>query len=103
MQKFYQSAVPGGFPGASGTPGASEDDPTVEEVNQFTTGVAADPAFVAATMSAGPQPALMYSAQAAPVMLPPLDYHGLDVAQPSPNSVKLVSDFFHDKEPNELI
>ncbi|KAH8110417.1 hypothetical protein DFH11DRAFT_1621215 [Phellopilus nigrolimitatus] len=68
-----------------------------------TTGVAADPAFVAATVSAGPQPAAMYSVQVTPVMLPPLDYHGLDAAQLSPDSVKLVSDFFHDKEPNELI
>ncbi|KAH8117529.1 Pre-mRNA splicing factor PRP21 like protein-domain-containing protein [Phellopilus nigrolimitatus] len=47
-----------------------------------TPGVAADPAFAAATVSAGPQPASMYSAQAAPVMLPPLHYQGLDAAQP---------------------
>lgn len=41
-----------------------------------------DPAFAAATVSAGPQPASMYSSQPAPVMLPPLHYQGLDAAQP---------------------
>ncbi|KAI5123285.1 hypothetical protein M0805_009306 [Coniferiporia weirii] len=45
------------------------------------TPVSSDPAFAAATVSAGPQPASMY-AQPTPVMLPPLHYQGLDAAQP---------------------
>lgn len=47
-----------------------------------TPGGVPDPAFAAATVSAGPQPASMYSGQTAPVMLPPLHYQGLDAAQP---------------------
>ena len=38
-------------------------------------------AYSAATVSSGPQPASMYSAQP-PVMLPPLHYQGMDSAQP---------------------
>jgi len=39
------------------------------------------PAYEAATISSGPQPASMYP-QHTPVMLPPLHYQGLDAAQP---------------------
>ncbi|CCM02886.1 uncharacterized protein FIBRA_05000 [Fibroporia radiculosa] len=41
-----------------------------------------DPAYSAATISSGPQPASLYSTQPAPVMLPPLHYQGMDAAQP---------------------
>ncbi|KAK7043679.1 SF3a splicing factor complex subunit [Paramarasmius palmivorus] len=41
---------------------------------------AANPAFSAATVSSGPQPASVY--QPPPVMLPPLHYQGLDAPQP---------------------
>jgi splicing factor 3A subunit 1 len=41
-----------------------------------------EPAYAAATVSAGPQPASMYPNQPPPVMLPPLHYQGLDAAQP---------------------
>ena len=47
-----------------------------------TPGGVPDPAFAAATVSAGPQPASMYAGQSAPVMLPPLHFQGLDAAQP---------------------
>lgn len=43
---------------------------------------AADPAFSAATISSGPQPASLYPPGAAPVMLPPLHYQGMDAPQP---------------------
>ncbi|TCD66460.1 SF3a splicing factor complex subunit [Steccherinum ochraceum] len=41
-----------------------------------------DPAYTAATVSSGPQPASLYPQQPPPVMLPPLHYQGLDAAQP---------------------
>jgi len=41
-----------------------------------------DPAYSAATVSSGPQPASLYPQQPPPVMLPPLHYQGLDAAQP---------------------
>ncbi|KAH9951387.1 Pre-mRNA splicing factor PRP21 like protein-domain-containing protein [Amylocystis lapponica] len=41
-----------------------------------------DSAYSAATISSGPQPASLYPNQAAPVMLPPLHYQGMDAAQP---------------------
>ncbi len=40
-----------------------------------------NPAYSAATVSSGPQPASMFP-QPAPVMLPPLHYQGMDAAQP---------------------
>ncbi|KZV70464.1 hypothetical protein PENSPDRAFT_752522 [Peniophora sp. CONT] len=40
------------------------------------------PAYEAATVSSGPQPASMYPNAPPPVMLPPLHYQGLDSAQP---------------------
>ncbi|KAH8107210.1 Pre-mRNA splicing factor PRP21 like protein-domain-containing protein [Cristinia sonorae] len=43
---------------------------------------ASDPAYTAATVSSGPQPASLYPTQPPPVMLPPLHYQGLDAAQP---------------------
>jgi splicing factor 3A subunit 1 len=50
---------------------------------QATGGAASvNPAYSAATVSSGPQPSSMYPSQAAPVMLPPLHYQGLDAAQP---------------------
>ncbi|OJT08855.1 Splicing factor 3A subunit 1 [Trametes pubescens] len=42
---------------------------------------AMNPAYSAATVSSGPQPASMFP-QPAPVMLPPLHYQGMDAAQP---------------------
>ncbi|KAJ3475182.1 hypothetical protein NLI96_g12007 [Meripilus lineatus] len=41
-----------------------------------------DGSYAAATVSSGPQPASLYPSQAAPVMLPPLHYQGLDAPQP---------------------
>ncbi|EIW85252.1 hypothetical protein CONPUDRAFT_117951 [Coniophora puteana RWD-64-598 SS2] len=43
---------------------------------------ASNPAYSAATVSSGPQPASAYPPQQPPVMLPPLHYQGLDAAQP---------------------
>ncbi|KAI0781153.1 Pre-mRNA splicing factor PRP21 like protein-domain-containing protein [Trametes elegans] len=43
---------------------------------------ALNPAYSAATVSSGPQPASMFPSQSAPVMLPPLHYQGMDAAQP---------------------
>ncbi|KAH9946294.1 Pre-mRNA splicing factor PRP21 like protein-domain-containing protein [Epithele typhae] len=40
------------------------------------------PAYTAATVSSGPQPASLFPSQPAPVMLPPLHYQGMDAAQP---------------------
>ncbi|KAK7693235.1 hypothetical protein QCA50_002801 [Cerrena zonata] len=45
-------------------------------------GVPPNPAFTAATISSGPQPASMYPPAAPPVMLPPLHYQGMDAPQP---------------------
>ncbi|KAH7930849.1 hypothetical protein BV22DRAFT_1138400 [Leucogyrophana mollusca] len=45
-------------------------------------GSSSNPAYSAATVSSGPQPASAYSNQPPPVMLPPLHYQGLDAAQP---------------------
>ncbi|OCH95633.1 hypothetical protein OBBRIDRAFT_816514 [Obba rivulosa] len=42
---------------------------------------AANPAYSAATISSGPQPASLFP-QPAPVMLPPLHYQGMDAPQP---------------------
>ncbi|KAI0637195.1 Pre-mRNA splicing factor PRP21 like protein-domain-containing protein [Trametes polyzona] len=42
---------------------------------------ALNPAYSAATVSSGPQPASLFP-QPAPVMLPPLHYQGMDAAQP---------------------
>ncbi|KAI0747909.1 Pre-mRNA splicing factor PRP21 like protein-domain-containing protein [Daedaleopsis nitida] len=42
----------------------------------------ASPAYSAATVSSGPQPASLFPPQPAPVMLPPLHYQGMDAAQP---------------------
>ncbi|KAJ8517550.1 hypothetical protein ONZ45_g5272 [Pleurotus djamor] len=44
--------------------------------------VANNPAYTAATVSSGPQPASLFPPQPPPVMLPPLHYQGLDAAQP---------------------
>lgn len=41
-----------------------------------------DPAYSAATVSAGPQPASVFSAQPTPVILPPLHFQGIDASQP---------------------
>ncbi|KAI0362672.1 hypothetical protein OH77DRAFT_1585019 [Trametes cingulata] len=43
---------------------------------------ALNPAYSAATVSSGPQPASVFPPQPAPVMLPPLHYQGMDAAQP---------------------
>ncbi|EGN96000.1 hypothetical protein SERLA73DRAFT_93926 [Serpula lacrymans var. lacrymans S7.3] len=45
-------------------------------------GTSNNPAYSAATISSGPQPASIYPNQPPPVMLPPLHYQGLDAAQP---------------------
>lgn len=45
-------------------------------------GSSSDPAYSAATVSSGPQPASLYPSQPTPVMLPPLHYQGLDAPQP---------------------
>ncbi|EPT05893.1 hypothetical protein FOMPIDRAFT_1110699 [Fomitopsis schrenkii] len=45
-------------------------------------GAPGDPAYSAATVSSGPQPASLYPPQAPPVMLPPLHYQGMDAPQP---------------------
>ncbi|KAH9934890.1 Pre-mRNA splicing factor PRP21 like protein-domain-containing protein [Fomitopsis serialis] len=45
-------------------------------------GAPGDPAYSAATISSGPQPASLYPPQPPPVMLPPLHYQGMDAAQP---------------------
>ncbi|KAL4251665.1 Splicing factor 3A subunit 1 [Abortiporus biennis] len=44
-------------------------------------GGSGEPAYAAATVSSGPQPASLYP-QPVPVMLPPLHYQGLDAPQP---------------------
>ncbi|OSX64990.1 hypothetical protein POSPLADRAFT_1134290 [Postia placenta MAD-698-R-SB12] len=41
-----------------------------------------DPAYSAATVASGPQPASLYPSQPPPVMLPPLHYQGMDAPQP---------------------
>ncbi|KZT65441.1 hypothetical protein DAEQUDRAFT_676757 [Daedalea quercina L-15889] len=45
-------------------------------------GAPGDPAYSAATISSGPQPASLYPPQQPPVMLPPLHYQGMDAPQP---------------------
>lgn len=45
-------------------------------------GSVSHPAYSAATVSSGPQPASVYSNQPPPVMLPPLHYQGPDAVQP---------------------
>ncbi|TFY58154.1 hypothetical protein EVJ58_g6592 [Rhodofomes roseus] len=45
-------------------------------------GAPGDPAYSAATISSGPQPASLYPPQPPPVMLPPLHYQGMDAPQP---------------------
>ncbi|EJD06005.1 uncharacterized protein FOMMEDRAFT_104418 [Fomitiporia mediterranea MF3/22] len=80
---------PSAGPGVPSLPAPPPSLPAPPRQAAGTPGAVSDPAFAAATVSAGPQPATMYAGQQqqqqqqpAPVMLPPLHYQGLDAAQP---------------------
>ncbi|KAF4576807.1 Splicing factor 3A subunit 1 [Pleurotus pulmonarius] len=68
------AAVP---PSLSGLPPAPASLPAPPQA-----AAANNPAYNAATVSSGPQPASLFPTQPPPVMLPPLHYQGLDAAQP---------------------
>ncbi|PSR88911.1 hypothetical protein PHLCEN_2v5060 [Hermanssonia centrifuga] len=72
---------PGIGPAAVPAPLSSMPPPGSLPAPPMQSGASNDPAYSAATVSSGPQPASLYP-QPQPVMLPPLHYQGLDAAQP---------------------